>query len=104
VKNEETSHYYLAIGIKERFDEHQDVGCGGRIKQRVAFELHDQDLYQTSQGILEVLLLLLCEELELEGARGDRVLKLSQDDHQSLAKLQLEVSSIAELSHIIYGR
>ena len=64
MKDEETSHYYLAIGIKKRFDEHQDVGCGGHIKHRVAFELHDQDLDQTSQGILEVLLLLLAEEFE----------------------------------------
>lgn len=48
VKNEEATHYYLAIGIKEGFDEQQDVGCGGRIKQRVAFELYDQDLDQTS--------------------------------------------------------
>ena len=104
MKNEETSHYYLAIAIKEGFDEHQDVGGVLRIEKRVAFDLHDQDLHKASQGILEVLLLLLGEEFEYEGTGGDRVLKLAQDNHQSVEKLLLEVIGIAELSHIINGR
>ena len=104
MKNEEASHYNLAIAIKEGFDEHQDVGGVLRIEKRVAFDLHDQDLHKASQGILEVLLLLLGEEFEYEGTGGDRVLKLAQDNHQSVEKLLLEVSGIAELSHIINGR